>query len=186
MQERDNVIRILQETKEAFRKGDSATVKKLSDQTINTASRTQDADNIAVAVVVYSLGKVLERERYQEYPGWKDFEKNVNLSLDVAIKNLKKGDFEGTRKDIESIRRFIGKISGKLRKNIQEVFRRSQISKASRIYEHGISMERTAKLLGITMWELADYAGSTGISDVKEAKTVQAKERIKMVEDFWR
>lgn len=185
MKEVDNVLRILQEARDAFKKGDSAEVKKLSDHTINTASRTQDADNIAVAVIVYSLGKLLERERYQEYSGWKGFEKVVNESLDLAYKNLKKGDEEGTRKDLENIRREIGKISGKLRKNIKEVFRRAQISKASRIYEHGVSAERTAKLLGITMYELANYAGETGIADVKEGRTISAKERIKMTRDFF-
>jgi len=40
---------------------DTLKLKQLSDQTNNTASRTQDSDNIAVAVIVYSLGKILER-----------------------------------------------------------------------------------------------------------------------------
>ncbi len=185
MQEVDNVLRILQETRDSFKSRDSANLKKLSDQTINTASRTQDADNISVAVIIYSLGKILERERYQTYPGWKEFDKTIISSFDLAIKNLKKGDEEGARKDLEEIRRVIGKLSGKLRKNIKEVFRRAQISKASRLYEHGVSMERTAKLLGITMWELADYAGETGISDAKEGRTISAKERIKMAEKFF-
>ena len=47
-------------------------------------------------------------------------------------------------------------------------------------------MEQTAKLLGITMFELADYAGKTGISDVPESKTLDAKSRIKLAEEIFR
>jgi len=73
MQERDNILRILKETREAMTREDAVTIKNLSNQTINTASLTQDPDNVAVAVIVYSLGKVLERHQYQEYAGWDKF-----------------------------------------------------------------------------------------------------------------
>ena len=75
MQERDNILKIFQETKEAISKGNSAKIKNLSDQTINTASLTHDPDNIAVAVVVYSLSKILERDNYRKLPGWAEFYK---------------------------------------------------------------------------------------------------------------
>ena len=60
IEERDNVLRILKETKRALERGDASKLRLLSDQTINTASRTQDPDNIAVAVIVYSLSKIIE------------------------------------------------------------------------------------------------------------------------------
>ena len=72
-----------------------------------------------------------------------------------------------------------------MKKNIQDVFRKASVNKASRIYEHGISMGKTAKLLGITMWELADYAGKTGISDVSESKTLDVKSRIKLAMEMF-
>ena len=52
MKEHDNILRILEETHKAIEAEDFAEVKNLSDQTINTASLTQDPDNIAVAVIV--------------------------------------------------------------------------------------------------------------------------------------
>ena len=45
------------------------------------------------------------------------------------------------------------------------MFRRARINKASRIYEHGISLAQTAELLGITQWELMKYLGQTKIAD---------------------
>jgi len=41
-------------------------------------------------------------------------------------------------------------------------------------------MEQTAKLLGVTMFELADYAGKTGIPDVPVSKTLDSRARIKL------
>ena len=62
MQERENVLRIFEETKRAVETNDTFKLKQLSDQTNNTASRTQDPDNITTAVIIYSIGKILERE----------------------------------------------------------------------------------------------------------------------------
>jgi len=180
MQEKENVLRILEETKEAIKKNDTFKIKQLSNQTNNTASRTHDPDNIAVAVIVYSLGKILEREEYKNYPGWKKFYNDTLVYLDKTIDSLKKDDEKGVSKSLESIRNEINLLSGKLKKYIQDVFRKASINKASKIYEHGISMEKTAKLLGITMFELAGYAGQTGVSDAPESKTLGVKQRIKL------
>lgn len=185
MHESENILRILKETREAIENNDSAKVLTLSDQTINTAALTQDPDNIAVAVVVYSLSKIIERGRYREMPGWNGFYRIVTNSLEHAIGDIEKKNEKGFRKHFEEINRAINKISGKLKGYIEEVFRVAKISKGSRIYEHGISMEQTAKLLGITMYELQEYAGQTGISDVPMAKTMDSKSRIKLVSDFF-
>jgi len=185
MKESDNVLRILEGTKKAIQDGDESEIKNLSDQTTNTASLTQDPDNIAVAVMVYSIGKILERKNYRELKGWDAFYKLVMTGLDSAVKDVKAENIERFRKDFDIIRKAINKISGRLRKDIEEVFRKAKINKASRIYAHGISMSQTAKLLGVTMYELADYAGSSGISDVPIAKTMRAKDRVKLAMDMF-
>ena len=179
MQESDNILRILEGTKKAIQSGDGIEIKNLSDQTTNTASLTQDPDNIAVAVIVYSIGKILERGDYQSLKGWDTFYRNIVVFLDKSIEDIGKNNEKGFRKDFEIIRKSIGKLSGKLKKYIQEVFRKASINKASRIHEHGISMETTASLLGITMFEIASYTGQTGISDVPISRTLDIKSRLK-------
>ena len=180
MQERSNVLRIFEETKEAVARGDATKIKKLSNQTTNTASLTHDPDNIAVAVVVYSLSKIIEREDYRRLPGWNKFYSTYLSSIDKIIEDIKRKDDDAFRKNIETIREAIGKLSGKLKAYIQDVFRSASINKASRIYEHGISMEKTAHLLGITMFELAEYTGKGKHADVPEAKTADVRSRIKL------
>ncbi len=185
MKERDNLLRILKETKIAIEKGDSTKMRALSNQTINTASLTQDPDNIAVAVMIYSLSKIIEREDYRGLEGWDIFYKLFISALDRAILDIEKKDDEKFRKDFEMIRKSINKISGKLRKYIEEVFRQAEINKASRIHEHGLSMEQTANLLGVTMYELAEYVGKTGISDVPQSRTMSVRDRIKLAVEFF-
>lgn len=186
MQERENILRIFQETKEAVKNGDASQIKVLSTNTTNVASLTQDPDNIAVAVVVYSLSKIIERENYKSLPGWAPFYKAYLTSIDKIISDIKKNNDDAFRADIETIRSSIGKLSGKLKDYIQDVFRKASINKASKIYEHGISMEKTAHLLGVSMFELASYAGQKEVADVPEAKTVGVKERIKLAMGFFR
>ena len=176
MQESDNILRILEETKVALKEKDTLKLKQLSDQTNNTASRTQDADNIAVAVIVYSLGKILERG----YNG----DGLIVKRIDDVIRSIRK-DGNLLKGNLKQLRAEIGKISPGMKKYIQDVFRKASINKASKIYGHGVSMENTAKLLGITVWELANYAGQTEISDAPESKTLGVKERIKIVEGIF-
>ena len=186
MHEKENIMRIFWETRDALAGRDSAKIKSLSDQTINTASLTHDPDNIAVAVIVYSLSKILERDKYKELPGWDRFYEEYTDKINDMINALKKDDEAKIREDLEAMRRALSNISGKLKSYIQDVFRKAKINKASRIYEHGISMEKTAKLLGITMYELASYSGQKGeISEGPLGKTMDVKKRIKIAEEMF-
>jgi hypothetical protein len=185
MQEVENILRIFQETKKAVERGDSIQIKLLSNQTNNTASLTGDPDNIAVAVIVYSLSKIIERENYKTLPGWKNFYNLYLKSIDEIILALKKNDETKARKYLESIRIGIEKISGRLKEYIQDVFRNASINKASKLYEHGISMERTSKLLGVTMFELASYAGQR-TDDFPKTTTLDVRQRIKIAEEMFR
>ncbi len=185
MQEADNVLRILKETRGALERNDTFNLRGLSNQTINTASLAQDPDNIAVAVMVYSLSKIMERLDYRQLPDWKKFYRNTLLYLDKSIDDIKKGDYPRFREDFKNIRGSVENLSGKLKKYVKEVLRNAEISKASRIYEHGISMEQTASLLGISQYELAEYAGKTGIPDVPENRTKTTKSRIKLAMEMF-
>src|SRR3972149_7753265 len=179
MQERENILRIFQEAKKAFEEGDSAKLKSLSNQTNNTAALTQDPDNIAVAVIIYTLSKIIEREDYKQLPGWNKFYKIYIDSINKKIDALKKKDDEAFRRELVRIRRAMDSLSGKLKIYIQDVLRKASINKASKLYEHGISMEKTASLLGITLFELASYVGQKDSIDSQQIKTIDIKARIK-------
>jgi len=73
-----------------------------------------------------------------------------------------------------------------MREIIQEVLRKASINKASKIYEHGLSLAKTSKLLGITQWELSEYVGGKDNMQVNLNKTIDAKARAQMAMEFFR
>lgn len=186
MQEKDNILDILKQTKKAVKENDSILLKELSNRTVHTSSIYQDGDNIIVAVIVYALSKIIEREKYKEYTEWKNFYNTFMKCIDKSIDSIEKNEMDEFRKCTVKLRERIDKLSGHFKSYIEDVFRRARVNKASRIYEHGISMEQTADLLGISLFELAEYAGETGIADVDLSVTKDIKERIKMAIDAFK
>jgi len=185
MQEKEHVLNILKQAKEAVEKEDVVKLKELSNYTLHSSSIHQDPDNVAIAVIVYSLSKIIERKKYTYYEEWPAFYKVYIKSIDNTILDLEKDNIEGFREHTNKIRKAIGNLSGRFKKYIQDVFKKAEINKASRIYEHGISMQQTAKLLGISIWELAEYAGQTGISDADLSITMPIKQRLKNAEEMF-
>jgi len=185
MQEKENILDILKRVRKAVEEEDSIKLRELSDRTIHSSSIFQDGDNIAVAVIVYSLSKIIERKNYQSYKEWSNFLEKYIKNIEVAIAALEKDNLEKFRQALNDIRKAINDLSGNFKTHVQDVFKKARVNKASRIYEHGISMEATAKLLGISMWELAEYTGNTGIGDVDLGITMPEKQRIKIAMEMF-
>lgn len=186
MEERGHILNVLNKVIKALKQEDYLEIKFLSNQMVHNSSINQDPDSISVAVVIYSLSKMIERENYKQYRNWKFFYTNYITSLKRAIRALEKDNLSSFRNEMEYIRKLIQNLSGNLKNYMVEVFRKAQINKASRIYEHGISMEKTARILGISIWELAEYAGKTGIGDVDLSITMPIKQRLALAEEFFK
>lgn len=177
MLEKDNILEILKEAKKAVKDEEIIALKDLSNRTIHSASIEQDTTSIAVAIIIYSLSKIIEKAKDRDESSWKSFLLVISKHLDRAINALEKGNIERFEKELEKLRKNISKVSGNIKGIIQDVFRKASINKASRIYEHGISMEKTSKLLGISIWELAEYAGQS-VKDVNLTVTLDVKKRM--------
>lgn len=179
MQEKEHVIEVLQQAKKAAKVGNIFNLKNLSNQTIHSASIYEDSDNIIVAVVIYTLSKLIERKaNYSE----KDYEQFLSYYIDIldkSIVSISKNDFNGFRENIKNLMKKTDKLSEHMRESLKDMFRKARINKASKIYEHGLSMEKTAKLLDISLWELAEYTGQSGVSETNLNKTLDVKKRIK-------
>ncbi|MCK5321209.1 hypothetical protein KAJ38_01400 [Candidatus Pacearchaeota archaeon] len=185
MKEIGNVLRILKETKKFIKEDNSHEIKVLSNQTVHSAAISQDADNIIVAVLVYSLSKILEREHYREMDGWKRFYGAMIKDLASAILALEKEDIEETRVYLGKIRNSLNEISGNLGQYVKDIFRKAEINKAFKLYEHGLSSEQTAELLGVSLWDLASYIGQSHIGDSKFAISMPVVERVKIAEEIF-
>lgn len=186
MQEKENIIRILKETLVALKKGNSLKLKILSDQTNHTATIYQDSDNIIIAVLVYTIGKIVERENYRRMEGWDFFIESLTKNLKNAIRSLEKEDLEEFRNSLGQLRSSINKIEGSLRDYINDVFYKAGVNKAFKFYEHGLSSQRTAELLGVSLWDLNSYIGQSNISEAKVSESMPVKDRLKVAEDFFK
>ncbi len=182
MEEKDHVLEILKGVRNALDKENYVEIKSLSNGVIHSASIDQDPDIVSLAVVIYSLSKIIERQDYREEKNWNVFYKNYIKEIDLLIKALSSDDVEGFRFHVQHVSELISNLTGNLKVYLQDVFRRASVNKASRVYEHGISMEKTAKMLGISIWELSEYTGRTGISNVNLSITMPISERIKLAE----
>jgi len=185
MEEVDNVIRILRSTRRAIDEGNFNEIKNLSDQTIHTATISQDADNIIVAVLVYSLSKILEREHYKELEGWDNFYNKLLKNIDISIVALEQNQIEKARLHLGKIREDINLVSPDLQRYIKDTFRKAEINKAFKLYEHGLSSEKTARLLGVSLWDLSSYIGQSSISEANVSETLPIKTRIKYAEEIF-
>ena len=181
-----HVLNVLKQVKEAIETNNTSRLKDLSNQTIHSASTKQDEENVSLAVTIYSLGKIFERQNYRTLGGWNDFNRLFKNALDNSIKYLEKNDLENYKKNFALIGKAINKISGKLKTYIEQVFEKAKINKASKMYEHGISLGKTASLLGVSLYDLAGYTGNIEITDIDLSKTIEIKERIKLIEEFFK
>ena len=185
MKEVENVSRILRSAKSFVEEDKANELKGLSNQTIHSATISQDPDNVIVAVLIYSLGKVMERAHYRNMEGWGNFYNVVVKNLGLAARKLESGDIEGVRKNLGTIRNSLNRIDGDLGMYIKDVFRKAEINKAFKLYEHGLSSEATAELLGVSLWDMASYIGQSTIGDSKIAVSMPVAERVRIAEEFF-
>jgi len=151
---------------------DVVDVKKLSNHVIHNASVFQDEDSISVAILIYALSKIIDRNQKDL-----DYGKVLRM-LNSCISNLTGNNDNGFRKSIKNIFNFIRTMDEKLKLYIHEVINQAQIKKGCKLCEHGISAARSAEVLGISQWELMHYLGKTTIID-QFSEPVNVSSRLK-------
>ena len=181
-----DILNILKESLIAIKENNAVKLRDLSNQIIHNSSIFQDEDAITIAVLEYSLSKIFERTDYKEYNDWKIFYQITIENLEKAEKELTNNNIQNYRNAIKQILNVINKLSSDLKRFIKEVIEKAQIAKGSRLYEHGISIGKTAELLGISKWDLMEYAGKTGIYDMQESVSMSIQDRIKFTRELFK
>ena len=181
-----NILRIFKESKGAIQDNNWMKLKELSNQTIHSATVYQDNLSIITAVLVYSMSKILQRERYREMEGWNEFYNSLLKNWELAITALESGDSKKAILFAGKIRESLNEISGDLASYIKDIFRKAEINKAFKLYEHGLTAQSTAELLGVSLWDLSTYMGQSSISEAHVSKSLPEKTRIKYAEDIFK
>lgn len=165
-----DLLSILNDALNYIKTGQISEIKELSNHTIHNASIFQDQDSISVAVIMYAISKIFERDNR--------IDPVIVEKIIDAKKLLENNRFEEYKLKIKKIFELVSRKDSKIGKYIEEVIEQAQIKKSSRIYEHGISMAQAASLLGISQWELMNYIGKTTIVDMFK-EPVDIRQRIK-------
>lgn len=185
MEEAEHIIQVLENVRKSIKSEDVSSLNELSNQTIHTVSTHQDTGNITMAVIVYAISKLIERKDTLKIKNWNSFIKKIDSQFALAIKALKDNKPEKYEEYMKMTRKSITSTSLSIKNVIQDVLRKASINKASKIYEHGISLGRTAQILGVTQWELSEYTGQTRIPDIKYNITIGVEKRAKMALEFF-
>lgn len=92
MQEKEHVINLLEQAKRSAVSGDAIKLKKLSDQVSHSTLIYQNEGTILVAVIIYSLSKIIDRGEKYYKENYKKYLNHYMEILDKSIYYLRKDD----------------------------------------------------------------------------------------------
>lgn len=162
-----DIIRVLDDASKMIERNDVIGLKELSNHTIHNASIFQDQDSVTIAVIIYTLAKIFERE------GKVDL--TIVPMLNTSRRNLFDNNYEVYKENITKLYDLIKKRDGKNKLYIQQVIEKAGVKKSSKIYEHGVSLAQAASILGVSQWELMSYVGHTQIPEAFEPTNLKKR-----------
>ncbi|MFW6383226.1 MAG: hypothetical protein ACOCZQ_01135 [Nanoarchaeota archaeon] len=165
-----DIIDVLKGSAQALRNGDSKTLRELSNHTLHNSSIFQDKDSVNIAVVVYALSKIVDKEKPDS--------SEVACMIEQARRHLETDDVKGYEDNLTKAMEHVAEFDKKMDLYVRHIINQAGIKKGSRIYEHGISLARAAELFNISQWELMKYLGQTSIPDKMGQGGAEFEERL--------
>ncbi len=164
---------------QAFKKKKTNALKRISNQAIERAALTEDADMVNISLIAYALYKLLSKQHVLESEQWNEFAKNVVLDLEQANKMHDRGEDIGKFIEGEIIRD-ITRIDVSLGNYVNDVIEKARVKQASRIYAMGLSVDKAISLTGADRFRLLDYIGSTVIHDRPYTRSKTVRDRYQL------
>ena len=174
-----DILAVINEALIELKAKDFLALKQVSNKTIHNAGIFQDSDSISIAVILYSLSKLADRNPEPAY-----IHKTIAL-LESCRHLLEISDLTGFRDELHSLFKLISSFDKQLKLYLQEVLKKARISKGTKLYDHGISIAKAAEILDISQWDLMSYVGETQISDHFIGK-VRVGKRLKDLKEFFK
>jgi hypothetical protein len=171
-----DILSVLKKSLVAIKNNDLVKLRDQSFHTVHNSSIYQDEYSISVSVVIYSLYKVLEKEK--EYFNLNSFKSLLSLELKKSIHYLEREDMKLYSASLKKIISSLTKLDKNVNHYISDVMESTKVKKASNIHSHGLSVGKAAELLGLTKWELMPYFGQTRTYDNKYNMSKKVEERI--------
>ncbi len=183
-EEVEHQISVLYETINALSQKNSLTLMNLSNQTLHCSVNYQNQGSLDIAVILYTLSKIIERKDYEKIKRWDTLVDKISALFNLTIIALKQNNQEKYEEYLAKVRVMLTNTPNKeLKRYLSEVMKKASINKASRIYEHGLSLEKSAKISGLTQWELSEYANQR--KPEIQPRQLNEKQRAKIALEFF-
>lgn len=160
-------VMILGSALKAIQERDSSAISELSNHTIHDASIYQDEHSLTMAVMMYSVSKILYRKG--------SISKKLVKGIEQLRDSVQHQDAASCSKQMHEIMKIISEEDKSLKVYIEEVIHQAKVRKGKKLYEHGLSLSRAADLLGVSYWDLAGYVGKAQIESVNTKYNAKAR-----------
>lgn len=137
-------------------KGDMEELQHLSNHAIDDVAVHKDLDLISITVLLYSIYKIINTMEQREYDAMLQL-------LQKAQQSLSHDSLGIYNKNIRALYDLVKSCNAKVKVHLQDVMEAAKIKKGSLLLQKGLSIGQAAGLMGLSNWELQQYAGHTTI-----------------------
>ncbi len=156
----------------------------LSNHVIHSLTIYRQKEILNVAIIVYSLSKIFEKERYTKQKNILQFTKKTIELLDKARTNLKKQNIAYFKDAINSLIKLIRSFTKKAEIYTHDLLDIAKIDKASHLYRHGMSLGEAAETTGTSKWELMPEIAQTKIHE--QIDKINIKDRLNLIKELFK
>jgi len=181
-----DVLDALQETIFAIEKKQYSDLHMISDHVLHSIVVYQDPELVDLSVAIYSLDKILEKEKYANHPKVKAFVKNILGMFKDAKNSVQKNDHDEYADLLKQVLKCIQDFSKSIKFYIDDLLHFAKIKKGTKLYEHGLSLGRASELVGVAKWDLMPAIGETAIHEQQMASKEINRRRAAFVEKIFR
>lgn len=144
-------------------------LKKLSDHAIEDVALHKDLDLISITVLIYSIYKIISSIPIEE-------SKDLLSGLKSAKNSLEQNNLSRYNQNIKLLFNLVSKSNIKVKEHLQDVMQAARIKKGTVLLQKGLSIGQAAGLMGLSNWDLQQYAGrTTAIEQHYEAISVKKR-----------
>ena len=131
-------------------------LKVLSNHAIEDVAAHKDLDVISLTVLIYSIYKVVNCLNDQDY-------KDILLLLEKSENSLVRGNLGKYNSHIKKLFQIVEGCNAKVKEHLQDVMQAAKIKKGTILLEKGLSIGQAAGLMGLSNWDLQQYASKTNV-----------------------
>ncbi len=172
---RKDILKILSRTIEILKvkeEKDIEELKKLSDQAVEGVALHKNLDLISISVLVYSFYKIAKLISPEDY-------KDILKELEFAKEHLEKNNLGRYNRSIKTLFDLVRRCDAKIKEHLQDIMQAARIKKGTVLLQKGLSIGQAAGLMGLSNWDLQQYAGKT-VALEQHHEATPAKKRMTM------